>query len=153
MAWGKSSNRGGGGGCLAALALLVALAALFVAWSAYQRTGGTFGQLTRGVKSLDRPFDIGEIGNTDWKGALDKARERLQEHRPEVEDQRNLEQVRRDVAQIRESLEHAFHGTGTDAKEKWRGLDGDMQKLEAQLREGGSKARATFDEVLEKMKR
>jgi hypothetical protein len=149
MAWGKSS-RGGGGGCLAALALLVAVTALFVAWSAYQRTGGTFGQLTRGVKSFDRSFNISD---TDWRGALDKARERLQEHRPEVEDRRNLEQVRRDVAQIRESLERAFHGTGIDAKEKWRGLDGDMQKLEAQLREGGSKARATFDEVLEKMKR
>jgi ElaB/YqjD/DUF883 family membrane-anchored ribosome-binding protein len=150
MAWGKSSRGSGGGGCLGVLALLVSLTALFVAWSAYQRTGGTFGQLTRGVKSFDRSFDIGD---TDWRGALSKARERLQEHRPEVEDRRNLEQVRRDVAQIRESLEHAFHGTGTEAKEKWRGLDGDMQRLEAQLREGGSKARATLDEVLEKMKR
>jgi hypothetical protein len=148
MAWGKS--KGGGGGCLAVLALLVALAALFVAGSAYRRTGGTLGELTQGMKGLDRSFPVGDA---DWKRALDKARERLQERRPEVADQRNLEQVRRDVAEIRETLERSFRGTGSEAKDKWHGLDGDLQHLEAQLREGGAKARTTLDEVLEKMKR
>jgi ElaB/YqjD/DUF883 family membrane-anchored ribosome-binding protein len=124
----------------------VALAALFVAWSAYKRTGGTRGQLTQGVK-------IGEIGDTDWQGALEKAREKLQEHRPEVESQHNLEQVNRDVAEIRERLEKAFRGSGGEAKERWRSLDGDLDRLQAQLREGGAKAKATLDEVLEKMKR
>jgi ElaB/YqjD/DUF883 family membrane-anchored ribosome-binding protein len=132
------------------LALLVALAALFVAWSAYKRTGGTVNQLTQGVVKVG---DAGNIGNTDWQGALDKARERLQEHRSEVESQRNLEQVNRDIAQIRESLERAVHGSGGDAKEKWRGVDGDLDRLQQQLREGGAKAKAALDEVLEKMKR
>lgn len=149
MAWGKSRNAGGGG-CLGGLALLVALAALFVGWSAYRRTGGTFGQLTHGVTGLDGSL---HVGDGDWKGALDKARERLQERRTEVGDQRNLEQVRRDVAQIRESLERTFHGTGSDAKEKWRALDDDLQRLDDQLREGGAKARSTLDGILEKMKR
>jgi hypothetical protein len=148
MAWGKS--RGGGGGCIAWLALLVAAAALVLSWSAYRRTGGTLGQLTQGVKGIDQPFSVGDA---DWKGALDKARQRLQEHRPEVEARRNLEQVRRDVAQIRESLDSTFRGTGAEAKEKWQGLDGDMQRLEGQLREGGAKARSTLDEIVEKMKR
>ena len=142
MAWGKSRG-GGGGGCLAVLALLVALAALFVAWSAYKRTGGTFGQLTQGVNVRD----------ADWQGALDKARERLQERRTDIEGQHNLEQVRRDVAQIRDSLEHTFRGTGAEAKDRWRGLDGDLQRLDEQLREGGAKARSTLDEILEKMKK
>jgi len=146
MAWGRDRG-GGGGGCLSVLALLVALAALFVAWSAYKRTGGTVNQLTQGV------VKVGEIGDTDWQGAMDKAREKLQEHRPEVESQHNLEQVNRDVAKIRESLEKAFRGSGGDAKEKWRGLDSDLDRLQAQLREGGAKAKATLDEVLEKMKR
>ena len=142
MAWGR--REGGGGGCLSVLALLVALAALFVAWSAYKRTGGTLDQLTRGTV---------KVGDLDWQGAVDKARERLQEHRPEVESQHNLEQVRRDVAEIRASLERAFRGSGGEAKEKWRNLDGDLDRLQAQLREGGAKAKATLDEVLEKMKR
>jgi len=148
MAWGRDRGSGGGG-CLSVLALLVALAALFVAWSAYKRTGGTLGQLTQGVKISE----IGDIGNGDWQGAVERAREKLQEHRPEVESQHNLEQVNRDVAQIRESLERAFRGSGGEAKEKWRGLDGDLDRLQAQLREGGAKAKATLDEVLEKMKR
>jgi ElaB/YqjD/DUF883 family membrane-anchored ribosome-binding protein len=144
MAWGKS--RGGGGGCLAALALIVALAALFVAWSAWRRTGGTFGELSQGI--VDH-----RGGGEDWRSALDQARERLQGRRAEVEGERNLEEVRRDVEQIRESLARTFQGTGDQAREKWRGLDGDLQRLDAQLREGGSRARATLDEVVEKMKR
>jgi hypothetical protein len=123
---------------------LVALAALFVAWSAYKRTGGTFGQLTQGVVS----------GDTDWQRALDKARESLEERRTDIADQHNLEQVRRDVAQIRESLERTFRGTGAaEAKDRWRGLDGDLRRLDEQLREGGAKARSTLDEILEKMKK
>src|SRR5947207_3095890 len=66
MAWGKNKG-GGGGGCVAWLALLVALAALFVAWSAWRRTGGTFGQLTEKAKSFDGSFTVGD---SDWKGAL-----------------------------------------------------------------------------------
>lgn len=148
MAWGK--RREGGGNGIAWLALLVALAALFLAWSAYRRTGGTMGQLTQGVPGLDRPFTVGENG--DWKGALDRARARLEERRSEVDAERNLEKVRRDVAAIRESLERSFRGAGEQAKEKWRGLDGDLERLEGQLREGGSRAKATLDEILEKMK-
>jgi len=144
MAWGR--DRGGGGGCLSMLALVVALAALFVAWSAYKRTGGTVNQLTQGV------VKVGDVGNGDWQGAVDKAREKLQGHRSEVESQHNLEQVNRDIAQIRESLERAVHGSGGDAKEKWRSLDGDLDHLQQQLREGGAKAKAALDEVLEKMK-
>jgi len=143
MAWGKSS-RGGGGGCLAVLALLVALAALFVAWSAYKRTGGTVEQLTRGTVT---------VSDLDLQGALDKARQQLQQHEPEVQDQRNLEQVRRDVAEIRARLERTFNNSGADSKEKWRGIDGDLQRLEQQRREGGGKAKATLDEAVEKMKR
>jgi uncharacterized protein (DUF3084 family) len=150
MAWGKSKG-GGGGGCVSWLALAVALAALFLAWSAYRRTGGTFDQVTAGVRDLDRTFKVNADG--DWKSALDKARERLQGHRSEVEGERNLEQVRRDVEQIRESLSHAFQGTGEVSKSRWRDLDGDLERLQAQLREGGSRALSTLDEALEKMKR
>jgi len=149
MAWGKS--KGGGGGCVSWLALAVALAALWLAWSAYQRTGGTFDQVTAGVRNLDRSFSVDADG--EWRSALDKARERLQEHRSAVEGARNLEQVRRDVERIRESLARAFQGTGEVSKSKWRDLDGDLERLQAQLREGGSRALATLDETLEKMKR
>jgi hypothetical protein len=153
MAWGKSRG-GGGGGCVSWLALVVALAALFLAWSAYRRTGGTFDQVTAGVRDLDRSFKVDGVGGDgEWRSALEKARERLQGHRPEVESERNLEQVRRDVEQIRESLARAFQGTGEVSKGKWRDLDGDLERLQAQLREGGSRALSTLDEAVEKMKR
>jgi hypothetical protein len=150
MAWGKSKG-GGGGGCVSWLALMVALAALFLAWSAYRRTGGTFDEVTENVRNLDRTFKVDADG--DWRSALDKARERLQGHRSEVEGERNLEQVRRDVEQIRQSLSRAFQGTGEVAKGRWRDVDGDLERLQAQLREGGSRALATLDGALEKMKR
>jgi hypothetical protein len=146
MAWGKSrESRGNGVGCLA---LLVALAALFVAWSAYRRTGGTWGELTRGA--LDRPFTVS--ASSDWEDALKRAREKLTERRSEVAAERNLEQVGRDVAAVRKSLERSFRDAGEAAKARWRGLDGDLGRLEAQLREGGAQAKATLDEILDKMK-
>lgn len=148
MAWGK--RREGGGNGVAWLALLVALAALFLAWSAYRRTGGTMGQLTQGLRGLDHSFTVGEDG--DWKSALERARARLEQQRPEVDAERNLEQVRHEVADVRQSLERSFRGAGDQAKEKWHGLDGDLGRLEAQLREGGAKAKATLAELLDKMK-
>lgn len=148
MAWGRSSS---GGGCASWLALVVSLAALFLSWSAYKRTGGTVGQLADGARDLPS-IRVGDGQGGEWRRALDQARERLQGHRSEVEDDRNLEQVRQDVEKIRESLGRAFDNAG-EAKEKWRDLDGNLERLEAQLREGGSKALATLDETVEKMRK
>jgi ElaB/YqjD/DUF883 family membrane-anchored ribosome-binding protein len=108
--------------------------------------------VTAGVRDLDRPFQVGE-GDSGWRSALEEARQRLQEHRTEVKDSRNLEQVRRDIEQIRDSLSHAVQGTGEVARGKWRDLDGDLERLQAELREGGARALATLDEAVEKMKR
>jgi len=149
MAWGKS--KGGGGGGVAFLALLVALIALFVAWSAYRRTGGSVDQLVPGTGDLNRPFRVGADGGV--AGVLERARARLAERRADVAGDRNLEQVRRDVAEVRASLERAYRDSGAQAKEKWRGLDGDLERLEQQLREGGQRAVATLDAALDKMRR
>ena len=146
MAWGRQKANGCG---VAWLALLVALLALYVAWSAYKRTGGSWGQLVR----LERgKAETPAPETADWRDSLERARKRLLARRPEVEGERDLEQVRRDVADIRASLERAYHGAGSEAREKWRTLDGELGRLEGQLRQGSSRAKETLDSLLDKMR-
>lgn len=148
MAWG--SKKGGGGGP-AWLALLVALVALWIAWSAYRRTGGSFDTLV--ANPLEAP--PAEAEERDWRAALDRARERLLSRRDEVEQDRDLEAVQRDIAEIRAALERAWRGAGEGAQEarrKWKDLDAELDRLQGQLREGSEKAEETFDGLVQKMK-
>ena len=146
MAWGR--QKGGSSG-IAWLALLVALLALYLAWTAYRRTGGSLDALVKNGPE-ERTEEVSSGG--DWRDTLARARERLLARRSDVRDERNLEQVRRDVAQIRESLEKAYRDAGSGAREKWRAMDGELERLEAQLREGSSKARETLDSLLDRMR-
>lgn len=142
MAWGKKS---GGGGGVAWLALLVALAALFLSWKAYQRSGGRLAD-----DLAFRSPDVSVEG--DWRDELARARERLLERRDEIESEEDLAGVQRDVARIRESLERSFESGGAEAREGWRDLDADLERLQAQLKEGSSRALETLDSAVEKMK-
>ena len=142
MVWGKKS---GGGGGVAWLALLVALAALFLSWKAYERSGGT---LKDDLAFLDTETEA----SGDWRDDLARARERLLERRDEVESEEDLAGVQRDVARIRESLERSFKGGGAEAREGWHELDADLERLQDQLREKSSRALETLDSAVEKMK-
>jgi peptidoglycan hydrolase CwlO-like protein len=151
MAWGAKKKGGGGP---AWLALLVALVALWIAWSAYRRTGGTLDTLvTNPLKDTQvaaTPPAEAE-GGGDWRAALDRARERLLNRRDEVQEDRDLEAVQRDIADIRANLEKAWHGAG-EAKEKWQELDSDLDRLQAQLREKSGQAKETLDGLVQRMK-
>jgi hypothetical protein len=136
---------------MARLALLVAIVALIFSWAAYRRAGGelkeVWGDAIRGAAD----FRIGD--DAERQADLAQARDRLLRHRTEVAADRNLDQVRKDVADTRARLERSFGNAGDVTKERWRGLDDDLSRLEAQLKEGGSKALATLDSALEKIRR
>jgi hypothetical protein len=153
MAWGNNKKSGGNG--MSCLALLLAALALLVAWAAYKRTGGEMRTVLRdaGVQA-DRGVD--PAADMDWRAGLEHARERLLGRRSEVAvEDRNLAQVQRDVAEIAEirtNLERAYRNAGTGAKEQWRDLDANLERLQGQLKEGSSKALTTLDEVLSKIR-
>jgi chromosome segregation ATPase len=148
MAWGRKRE---GGGCIGWLALLLAGLALLVAWAAYKRTGGEVGTVLKdaGVQSGGAAGADSDLA--EWREDLAQARDRLLGRRAEVAGDRNLEQVRHDVEQVRASLEQAYHKAGA-AKEQWKDLDSDLQRLEGQLKDGGSKALATLDQALAKLR-
>jgi chromosome segregation ATPase len=148
MAWGSKKSGGGGP---AWLALLVALVALWIAWSAYRRTGGSFDTLVANPLEAPKAELSAEAEEGDWRAALDRARERLLSRRDEVEQDRDLEAVQRDIAEIRAALERAWRGAG-EAKEKWQDLDTELERLQGQLREGSEKAQATLDGLVKRMK-
>jgi hypothetical protein len=133
MAWGKKS---GGGGGIAWLALLISLAALFLSWKAYERTGGR-------LEDLDTRVSVGDPEPADWREELDRARERLTQGDLEPEE----------VARMRESLSRSFRDASSGARRGWRELDADLERLQGQLREGSSRAKETLDSAVEKMKR
>lgn len=148
MAWGSKKSGGGGP---AWLALLVALVALWIAWSAYRRTGGSFDTLVANPLDAPKAEMPAEAEEGDWRAALDRARERLLSRRDEVQEDRDLEAVQRDIAEIRATLERAWHGAG-EAKEKWQDLDAELEKLQRQVRDGSAKAKETLDGLVRKMK-
>lgn len=136
---------------MARLAFLMAIVALIFSWAAYRRSGGDLKEVwndaTRGAAS----FRVGD--DAEQQADLARARARLLGHRAEVAADRNLDQVRRDVADIRAGLERSFGNAGAVTKDRWRSLDGDLDRLETQLKDGGSKALATLDSALEKIRR
>ncbi|HJX27863.1 MAG TPA: hypothetical protein VJ885_08120 [Thermoanaerobaculia bacterium] len=148
MAWG--SKKGGSGGP-AWLALIVALAALWIAWSAYRRTGGTLDTLLA-LSAPEWPARTVEADRGDWRDALERALERLLEQRDDVGQDRNREQVQREVAEIRATLERAYRNAGEGASDTWRDLDAQLGRLEDQVRDGSAKAKGTMEDLLAKMK-
>lgn len=155
MAWGKRSD---GGGCLGKLALVLALLALALAWMAYRRTGGNLDTL------LKQPWEEarGSLGVEEERAARDEdegidliaeARARLLERRGEVAGERNLKQVGADIQKIREDLRQTYEGASASTRERWRQVDGDLERLEAQVRQGSRQAVQTLDSTVERLKR
>jgi hypothetical protein len=136
---------------MARLALLVAIVALVFSWAAYRRAGGDLKEVWNDATRGAADFRVGD--DADQQADLERARARLLGHRAEVAADRNLDQVRRDVADIRAKLERSFGNAGAVTRDRWRGLDGDLDRLETQLKEGSSKALATLDSALEKIRR
>ncbi|HYG63394.1 MAG TPA: hypothetical protein VEL74_12490 [Thermoanaerobaculia bacterium] len=152
MAWGKKKSGGGGG--VAWLALIVALAALFLAWKAYERTGGDLdGILRLPVGEMEVGEGEGDETAVERQAGLAQARARLLARRTEVAARRNLRQAQEEVAEVRDQLQGAYKGAGDQAREGWRELDADLERLQGQLRDGGSRAVETLDSVVDKMRR
>ena len=152
MAWGQKKSGGGAG----RLALILSILALLVAWAAYRRAGGEIGTLwgdLTGLKgggvrvSLDKGSDA-----VERQSELAQAQTRLLARRAEVAGERNLEQVRQEVTEIRASLERSYRNASAGAKEHWEDLDADLERLQGQLRQGGSKALDTLDSALAKIR-
>ena len=117
MAWGKQKSGGGG---IAWLALLISLAALFLSWKAYERTGGR-------LQDFDAKVSVGDPEPADWREELDRARERLTQGDLEPEE----------VARMRESLSRSFRDASSDARRAWRELDSDLERLQEKMKKVG----------------
>ena len=139
------------GGGVGRLALLLAIVALLVAWAAYRREGGElrtlWGDLTRGA---GEPVRIS--AGSDLEEWLARAKARLERRRADVAGQRNLEQVRKDVADLREKLRRSYRGGGVETQERWKSMDGDMERLQTELKAESSRALAELDATLAKLK-
>jgi hypothetical protein len=119
---------------MARLALLVAIVALVLSWTAYRRSGGEVATISKDVVRSAGPAEAHAPG-------------------PEPAGDSNLEQVRRQVAELRESLERAYGNATGQTRERWKGIDGDLGRVEAQLKEKGAKGLAELEATLEKLRR
>jgi len=135
---------------MARLALLVAIVALVFSWAAYRRAGG---QLTEIWNDATRGAADFRVGSPDGgTTALAQAESRLLGHRAEVAGDRNLSQVERDVAEVRQNLERSYRNASAATREKWQGVDAELNRLEAQLKQGGASALATLDSAVAKIR-
>lgn len=148
MAWGSKKSGGGGP---AWLALLVALLALWIAWSGFRRTGGTLDELLVLPGFGDRVEERASESEDDWSETLAAAREKLLRRRDDVDQERDLAAVQRDIAEIRAALERARDGA-RGARESWENLDADLERLQEQVRDGSERAQGTLDNLVQRMK-
>ncbi len=70
MAWGR--NRSEGGGCVARLALILAIVALVFSWAAYRRAGG---QLTEIWSDVTRGAADFRVGSPEDKSTANKLKQ------------------------------------------------------------------------------
>lgn len=148
-------------GCVAWLALLLSLAALVLAWAAFRHSGARLDALLdeRGA-ALDGMIGLGgareALGRGEraarWRAALAAAETRLQGRRAELETRRDFAGARQEVDAVRADLARAFADAGAAARLRWQALDGDLDRLDRQLREGSSEALATLDGVVERIR-
>jgi hypothetical protein len=148
-------------GCVAWLALLMSLAALVLAWAAFRHAGGRLDALLdeRGA-ALDGMIGLGAardaLGRGEsaarWRAALEEAEARLQGRRAELETRRDLAGARHEVDAVRADLARAFADAGAAARARWQTVDGDLDRLDRQLREGSSEALSTLDGVVERIR-
>jgi hypothetical protein len=146
----KESGRAG---CVANLALLLALAALLLGWAAYRRGGGEVGMLWGSLwgTSPETPRQEGER-EAARLGAMTRARARLLARRSEVAANHDLSRVGDEVARARRELERAFDGAGQEARSRWRQLDAELGRLQVRLHDGGAAALAAFDRALDRLR-
>jgi DNA anti-recombination protein RmuC len=148
-----AAERSGGG--VARLALLLAILALAVAWAAYRREGGElrtlWGDLTRGTG--ERARTAADSDGEDFRAWLKRAQARLQHRRSDVEKERNLQEVQRDVGELRENLQRKYRDASAGSKERWKSMDSNLERLQAELEEKSSKMLEELDATLAKMKR
>jgi hypothetical protein len=142
---------------MARLAFLMALAALVLSWAAYRRAGGEIKDVVNDVTRGLPAFHLGSLSDggpagLDRQADLAQAEGRLLQHRAEVAGDRNLAQVERDVAEVRRNLDRSYQNASEVARGRWRGLDSELNRLEAQLRQGGSKALASLDAAVSKIR-
>jgi hypothetical protein len=146
-------------GCVAWLALLVALAALLLSWMAFRRSGGRLDELLHGrgagaaqegAMGLAAARDALGRGEreVEWHAALAQAEARLAGRRAEIETRRDVEAARREVDGVRRDLARAVDDAGAAARTRWQALDDDLGRLDRELREGSSRALATLDGLL-----
>jgi hypothetical protein len=150
-------------GCVAWLALLLAVLALALAAAAYRRTGGKVddwlhhsGDQLQDV--LERPLGRGQDApgdsgvGTDLRRAVERAVARLQAERQAVAAERDPGGVRREVEKVRADLERAFSGAGGGERSRWQGLDAELGRLDQDLRAGGSRALGTLDGLVDNLR-
>ena len=156
-----AERRGNG---LAWLALLVAVAALWLAWTAYRRTGGdtawlreplTVGGAGDAGREERREGTAGDAGERRGVAAeLARAREELSGWRAEIEAKRgDWREAVDDIERVRRDLADAYAGASGEAREQWRQLDGDLDRLQDQAREGSAEAGATLERLLDRLRR
>ena len=104
---------------MARLAFLIALVALVFSWTAYRRSGGEVATIAKDVVRS--------------AGPATPRRPRPGPATPATDD-RNLEQVRRQVAELRATLERAYGNATGQTRERWKGIDGDLGRVEASSR-------------------
>lgn len=127
------------------VALVIAVIALAVSWSAYNKVGNTIS--TKAEWAVKE--DIDELQRDI---AIAQARTELLTLRSEIAAEEFSEDLAQEVDDIRMSLAVAFAGAGMTVQEGWQEVDSDLEQLAYQIREGSADSLETLNDAIRNLR-
>ena len=150
---GRASERGS---AVAWLALALAILAAVVAVVAYYRSGGPplEHEVAREVEEATTVLRtrIAEMEKAtaeareriERRGLASNARDELLAARDAIEEQGDVEAIRRSLARAGDDLRAMFDGQGTEARERWQALSAELERADDAV---GGDVQAAFEAV------
>ncbi len=111
------------------LALIVAVVALVLGWSAFNRSGTNLGNIAEN--------QINQATNeVRQEMALMEARARVSMIATGLNTQEDLQQAQSELREVRADLNQTFQNANAEIREDWREIDNNLEAAETQMREG-----------------
>lgn len=128
------------------IAVVLSVLALFLAWSAYNRTGTDV--RTQVMRTGEQAYDASREGLDSLQAQV-----RLQELRADLASGVELENAEETVATVRQDLARAYQNSTEVTQEQWQEVQRDLDQLEDQLRNGSADALQTVEGLIERTQR
>lgn len=114
---------------ISVLALIVAVVALVLGWSAFNRSGRDLGNVAEN--------QVNQAANEiRQEMALMEARARVSMIATGLDTQEDLQEAQAEIREVRADLNQSFQNASAEVRQDWREIDNNLEAAETQIRQG-----------------